>query len=135
MGRTVREASGGHGTSGTMGLASTGYSVTTRAVTMPNMPSRPSTWGRMWQGSVAGVQGGERMGRLAMKISARNQFAGTVSSVKEGSVMAEVDVKLDAGPEMVAAITRDSARRLHLGQGSKVVLIVKATDVMVVVPE
>ena len=26
-----------------------GYSVTTRAVTMPNMPSRPSTWGRMWQ--------------------------------------------------------------------------------------
>ena len=25
------------------------HSVTTSAVTMPNMPSRPSTWGRMWQ--------------------------------------------------------------------------------------
>jgi molybdate transport system regulatory protein len=70
-----------------------------------------------------------------MKISARNQFAGTVSAVKEGSVMAEVVVKLDAGPEMVAAITRESARRLHLGQGSKVVLIVKATDVIVMTPE
>ncbi len=70
-----------------------------------------------------------------MKASARNQFAGTVSAVKEGSVMAEVSVKLDAGPEMVAAITRDSARRLHLGQGSKVLLLVKATDVLVVTQE
>ena len=70
-----------------------------------------------------------------MKISARNQFAGTVSAVKEGSVMAEVVVRLDAGLEMVAAITRDSARRLHLGQGSKVVLLVKATDVMVMSPD
>ena len=68
-----------------------------------------------------------------MKISARNQLAGTVKSITEGAVMAEVVVALDGGQEVVAAITAESARSLGLAAGSKVVVIIKSTEVMVAV--
>ena len=47
-----------------------------------------------------------------MKISARNQLSGTVKSVTEGAVMAEVVVDVDGGHTIVAAITAESARSL-----------------------
>jgi molybdopterin-binding protein len=64
-----------------------------------------------------------------MDISARNQLIGTVTSVKLGTVMAEVVVDV-GGREIVAAITRSSAERLGLQQGSDVTVVIKATDVM-----
>ena len=66
-----------------------------------------------------------------MPLSARNQLAATVSSVKHGSVMSVVTVRLSGGEEIVAAITRDSAESLALGQGDQVTAIVKATEVIV----
>jgi molybdopterin-binding protein len=65
-----------------------------------------------------------------MQTSARNQLSGTVKSVTMGAVMAEVVVDVN-GAEVVAAITKDSAERLRLSEGSAVVAIVKATDVMI----
>ena len=65
-----------------------------------------------------------------MQLSARNQLPGTVTTVKEGAVMAEVTVKLDNGPEVVSVITVDSARRLGLAAGSKVTVVIKATEVL-----
>ena len=65
-----------------------------------------------------------------MQLSARNQLPGTVITVKEGVVMAEVLVKLDNGPEVVSVITVDSARRLGLAGGSKVTVVIKATEVL-----
>ncbi len=65
-----------------------------------------------------------------MRISARNQWPGTVLSVKEGEVMAEVVVRLRGGEEVTAAITRDSVRRLGLAEGSPVTVLVKSTEVM-----
>jgi len=65
-----------------------------------------------------------------MQLSARNQLPGTVKAVKEGAVMAEVVVTLNGGLEVVSAITVDSVRRLKLAVGSKVTVIVKATEVM-----
>jgi len=65
-----------------------------------------------------------------MQLSARNQLPGTVKAVKEGAVMAEVIVTLDGGADVVSAITFDSVRRLKLAVGSKVTVIVKATEVM-----
>ena len=70
-----------------------------------------------------------------MKISARNQLAGTVKSITEGAVMSEVVVALDGGQEVVAAITAESARSLGLAAGSKVVAIIKSTEVMVAVED
>jgi molybdopterin-binding protein len=62
-------------------------------------------------------------------LSARNQLQGTVRSVKLGTIMAEVVVDV-GGKEIVSAITRGSAERLGLSEGSAVTVIIKATEVM-----
>jgi molybdate transport system regulatory protein len=66
-----------------------------------------------------------------VQISARNQLPGTVRSVKEGTVMAEVIVDVDGGHELVSAITAESARRLGLAPGKRVIAVVKSTEVMI----
>jgi len=70
-----------------------------------------------------------------MKISARNQLPGTVTSVTQGAVMAEVAVTVDGGHEIVAAITAESARRLDLSTGKRVVVVIKSTEVMLAVDD
>ncbi|HEY6056929.1 MAG TPA: TOBE domain-containing protein [Candidatus Limnocylindrales bacterium] len=70
-----------------------------------------------------------------MKISARNQLPGTVKSVTEGAVMAEVVVTVDGGHEIVSAMTAESARRLGLATGKRVVAVIKSTEVMLAVDE
>jgi molybdate transport system regulatory protein len=62
-------------------------------------------------------------------LSARNQLAGTVKSVTLGNVMAEVVVDV-SGQEIVSAITRGSAERLGLGEGTEVTVVIKATEVL-----
>jgi len=65
-----------------------------------------------------------------MEISARNQLAGTVQSIKTGSVMAEIVVNVDAGT--VAAVITDSSRQqLKLTEGDRVTVVIKATEVMI----
>jgi molybdopterin-binding protein len=66
-----------------------------------------------------------------MRLSARNQLAGTVVSVDLGAVMATVVIRLKDGQEVVSAITKDSAERLGLKEGDSVTAIIKATEVMV----
>jgi molybdopterin-binding protein len=63
-------------------------------------------------------------------LSARNQFRGTVKSVKLGNVMAEVVVSA-GGIEIVSAITRASAEHLRLQPGDAVTAIIKATEVLI----
>jgi molybdopterin-binding protein len=63
-------------------------------------------------------------------LSARNQFPGTVKSVKLGNVMAEVVVAV-GDIEIVSAITRDSAERLGLKPGDAVTAVIKSTEVMI----
>jgi len=53
-----------------------------------------------------------------------------VTSVTIGAVMAEVVVNVD-GVSVVAVITKESAEKLNLAEGSKVSAIIKATDVMI----
>jgi molybdopterin-binding protein len=65
-----------------------------------------------------------------MNMSARNQLKGTVQSVKSGSVMAEVIVKVNPG-EVTAAITDSSRDRLNIKEGDEVSVIIKATEVMI----
>jgi molybdopterin-binding protein len=66
-----------------------------------------------------------------MQLSARNQFSGQVKEVKLGNIMAEVVVDIGGGHEVVAAITRGSAERLGLAQGSTVTVVIKATEVLI----
>jgi molybdate transport system regulatory protein len=65
-----------------------------------------------------------------MELSARNQIEGTATADKPGEVTVPVTIAI-GGNELVAAITRDSAEGLGLVEGSRVVALIKATEVMV----
>lgn len=62
-------------------------------------------------------------------LTTRNQIPGKVSAVTTGTVMAEVTVAVGSN-EIVAAVTRNSVEKLALGEGDDVVVLVKATEVM-----
>ncbi|MFF7240961.1 TOBE domain-containing protein [Streptomyces collinus] len=61
-------------------------------------------------------------------LSIRNQFAGAVTHIELGTVMATVKVTM-AGGELIAAITKDAAADLGLFVGSDVIALIKATEV------
>lgn len=63
-------------------------------------------------------------------LSARNQFAGTIKSVKLGNVMAEVVIECN-GLEIVSAITKTSAESMGLKEGDEVKAVIKSTEVLV----
>jgi len=65
-----------------------------------------------------------------MELSARNQLKGVVRGVKNGQVMAEITVEVEAG-SVVAAITDSSRERLNLQEGDRVTVFVKSTEVMI----
>lgn len=65
-----------------------------------------------------------------MRTSARNQLPGIVRGIKLGGVMAQIDVAV-GDSEVTAVITRDAAEELELKEGDSVVVIIKATEVMV----
>jgi len=68
-----------------------------------------------------------------MRISARNQLAGSVVEVSPGAVTTTVKVRLAGGDVVTASITKEAADELGLAAGTDVVVIVKASDVMLAV--
>lgn len=65
-----------------------------------------------------------------MKISARNQLAGTVSAVKEGAVNGVVIIKV--GEQTIKSdITMEAIKDLGLAEGKEAIAIVKASNVLV----
>ena len=65
-----------------------------------------------------------------MKISARNQFAGTVVAIKEGAVNGVVSIQLECGKVIKADITMEAIADLDLTEGQPAIAVVKATNVM-----
>jgi molybdopterin-binding protein len=65
-----------------------------------------------------------------MKLSARNQFEGTVTNITQGQAMAEVTVKV-GNLQFVSAITEGSVKNMGLKVNDTVTVAIKATDVMV----
>lgn len=63
-------------------------------------------------------------------LSARNQLRGTVRAVHIDGIMAEVTIRLTA-QDVVAVVTRDSARRLGLTDGADAMAVIKATEIMI----
>ncbi|MBR2583033.1 MAG: TOBE domain-containing protein [Oscillospiraceae bacterium] len=66
-----------------------------------------------------------------MKISARNQFKGTVVGIQEGAVNGIVQIDIGGGNVMSATISMNAIRELGLAPGKEAYAIVKATSVMV----
>ncbi len=69
--------------------------------------------------------------RFDMKTSARNQFLGTVKSVKLGAINAEVVLDIGGGQLLAAVITNESVNHLGLKVGSEAYALIKAPWVIV----
>jgi molybdopterin-binding protein len=69
-----------------------------------------------------------------MKLSARNQIPATVTAINTGEAIANVE--LDAGGvRLVASITVEAVQQLGLAVGKEVTAVIKASDVIVGVPD
>lgn len=66
-----------------------------------------------------------------MKISARNQFKGTIVDIQEGAVNGIVKIDIGGGNVMSSTISMNAIRELKLKVGQPAYAIVKATSVMV----
>ncbi len=66
-----------------------------------------------------------------MEISARNQLRGTIKSIRQGDIMAEIVVELPDGQQITSVITTDAVQSLHLQTGDHVVTFIKSTEVMI----
>jgi molybdopterin-binding protein len=67
-----------------------------------------------------------------MKPSARNQIPAKVVAITHGEAIANVHMNAN-GQRLLASITLEAVRELGIEEGSEVIAIVKASDVMVAV--
>jgi len=84
-----------------------------------------------WNGMLAEKSGIDNA--APMKLSARNQLAGTVSRVVPGAVNTEVVIALAGGNSVAAIITNASAKEMRLAQGKAAVAVFKASSVILAV--
>jgi len=64
------------------------------------------------------------------RVNTRNQFRGTVISIRRGDVMSELEIETSAGV-ISAVITTSSVERLNLKVGDTTLALFKAADVLV----
>ncbi len=69
-----------------------------------------------------------------MRLSARNQISARVTRITTGEAIANVELDAD-GTRLVASITVEAARELGLEEGAQVTAVVKASDVLLAVPD
>jgi len=67
-----------------------------------------------------------------MKVSARNQFTGTISEVQAGAIYTEVSLQLKGSETIKAMITKESAEALGIKPGIQAIALVKAPQVIIV---
>jgi molybdopterin-binding protein len=67
-----------------------------------------------------------------MKYGARNQIEATVTGIKKGDVMSQINVNIPSSSKMASVMTTDSLNDLNLKVGDKVKVVVKAISVLLV---
>jgi molybdopterin-binding protein len=65
-----------------------------------------------------------------MKVGARNQVRGKVTSVQKGDIMAHVKFSITTPGTMASVMTVESLEELGLSVGDEVTLLVKAINVL-----
>ena len=70
--------------------------------------------------------------RTAMKTTARNQFAGTITDIQAGPVTTELVITLAGGQEITATLTSGAAKRMKLAKGKEAIALIKASAVVLV---
>jgi molybdopterin-binding protein len=63
--------------------------------------------------------------------SARNQLKGTVTKVTKGATTSHVVVDIGSGMTITSSITNESVDDLGIKDGGKVIVVIKASDVMI----
>ncbi len=66
-----------------------------------------------------------------MKLSARNQFPGRITSVQKGQTTGHVVIEIASGIKVTASITNEAIDELGLAVGGEAVAVIKASDVMI----
>ena len=66
-----------------------------------------------------------------MKLSARNQLAGTVIEVRKGQTTAHVRIDIGNGVVVTSSITNEAVDDLAIAPGDNVIAVIKASDVIV----
>ena len=66
-----------------------------------------------------------------MKLSARNQIAGTIKNVKPGATTTHVTIEVSPTVTITASITNEASEELKLKPEMKATAVIKASDVMV----
>jgi molybdopterin-binding protein len=66
-----------------------------------------------------------------MKLSARNQIAGTIKTVKPGATTTHVTIEVSPTVTITASITNEACEELGLKPGLSAIAVIKASDVMV----
>ncbi|WP_263264178.1 TOBE domain-containing protein [Pseudomonas entomophila] len=70
-----------------------------------------------------------------IQLSARNCLAGTVVSVTDGAVNAEVVVELPGGARVYSIVTRQAVEELGLAPGVAATAVIKASHIILGVPK
>jgi len=71
------------------------------------------------------------MEEIYLKLSARNKIQGEVTSVTTDKLAAVVKVKIDVPIVLTSSITREAVDELGIKKGDKVIVVVKASSVMI----
>jgi molybdopterin-binding protein len=66
-----------------------------------------------------------------VKLSARNQLAGTIKTVKPGATTTHVTIEVAPSVLITASITNEASEELALKPGMKATAVIKASSVMV----
>lgn len=74
----------------------------------------------------------QRVRRLSMRTSARNQFQGRVDLISVGPVNSEVSLAINEKDRITAIITSESMEQLGLGLGSEAYALIKSSFIILV---
>jgi molybdate transport system regulatory protein len=72
----------------------------------------------------------ELLRSITVKTSARNQYRGTIKSVRRGAVNADVILELGEGLEIFANVTNEAVEELRLKRGREALALIKASLVL-----
>jgi len=67
-----------------------------------------------------------------MKYAAKNQLTGTVTGIKRGTVMSQVNLEITASASMSSVLTMEALDDAGINEGDQVRIIVKAVNVLLV---
>ena len=133
----VERSTGGRAGGGTL-LTDYGHRVIAlyRAVESEYQAALDRLSSQFAQAPVGDVQSFQRLlRRMSVRTSARNQFVGSVSGLREGPVDFEVLLRIDEQLEIAAVVTRDSAEQLGLAIGTEAIALVKASSLLLITDE